>query len=654
MSPNGPWAESDVIAVLELLASEAPLDRFDTVVSEASQKGATVAELEALERAKRLGLSVYSRLDRRQRREAGLSALVDTARDLATSNNLDTLLKVITRRARMLLASDMSYISLPDEEHGFFYVHTSDGHTSTLNVGLRLPPESGLGNAVLADPAPIWTPDYLTDERIQHSEAIDRVVRAEGLHAIMAVPLSYGTRPFGILYVADRKVRHFTADERSLMSSLGDLAGVAIKKARLLDQTMAVASGLKQHVSQAEAGLKNVRELSDNHNRLFELVLSGGDLDALAEEASKRLGGALQITADNGTVLTSAGEVTEFDKTAVVVATMEAHAAREPVPLDDGLWVAPIVAGDDDLGTLVLFPRRELTDRDLELVRLITQAAAVLLLLRTSKTEDAAGQVREELMNDMLTLPHRPGDQLGKRARRLGYDLDKPHVVVVARPEGKPRGKMGIWACSYAYRGNGIKTTQHDMTVFLLPGTDAAAAARALLAELEPLVGAPVTVAGAGPVTGPDAVPHTYQEALRCLDAITALGAKGRSASASELGFLGLLLSHTPDVEGFIESAIGPVLDYDRERFTELARTLDAYFEVGASPTYAAEKLHVHPNTVARRLERISELLGPQWQKPDRALDIHLALRLSRIRRVLLERPLPQPGDQVSAADYDT
>jgi DNA-binding PucR family transcriptional regulator len=83
---------------------------------------------------------------------------------------------------------------------------------------------------------------------------------------------------------------------------------------------------------------------------------------------------------------------------------------------------------------------------------------------------------------------------------------------------------------------------------------------------------------------------------------------------------------------GFVEQTVGPVLEYDRDRSAELELTLEAYFAAGGSPTYAAEKLQVHPNTVSRRLERVSQLLGPDWQEPAHALEIQLALRLRRVR----------------------
>jgi DNA-binding PucR family transcriptional regulator len=85
-------------------------------------------------------------------------------------------------------------------------------------------------------------------------------------------------------------------------------------------------------------------------------------------------------------------------------------------------------------------------------------------------------------------------------------------------------------------------------------------------------------------------------------------------------------------VDDFLAATLGPVLDYDRRRSTTLTRTLSAYFAAGGSPARAAEALLVHVNTVTQRLERLSTLLGEDWQRPDRALELQVALRLHHLR----------------------
>ncbi|WP_344405737.1 helix-turn-helix domain-containing protein, partial [Dactylosporangium fulvum] len=135
----------------------------------------------------------------------------------------------------------------------------------------------------------------------------------------------------------------------------------------------------------------------------------------------------------------------------------------------------------------------------------------------------------------------------------------------------------------------------------------------------------------------PAGIAAAYRDADRCVTALAALGRPGPGASPAELGFVGLLLGSAPDgrdrdVHAFLDGTIGPVVDYDARRGTALVKTLEAYFGVGGSLARAAELLHVHVNTVTQRLERIGQLLGADWQKPERALEVQLALRLHRLQ----------------------
>ncbi len=80
-----------------------------------------------------------------------------------------------------------------------------------------------------------------------------------------------------------------------------------------------------------------------------------------------------------------------------------------------------------------------------------------------------------------------------------------------------------------------------------------------------------------------------------------------------------------------MRGVLGPVLDHDTTRGTDLIGTLEAWFAAGGSPRHASSALHVHVNTVAQRLERVSALLGADWTRPERALEVQLALHLRRL-----------------------
>lgn len=143
----------------------------------------------------------------------------------------------------------------------------------------------------------------------------------------------------------------------------------------------------------------------------------------------------------------------------------------------------------------------------------------------------------------------------------------------------------------------------------------------------------PVTAGIAGPVRPDSGLAGAHAEATRCAEALVALGRTGAGAAPGDLGFAGVLLADRPDIAGYVEATLGPVLRHDTERGSELLGTVEAWLDAGESPRRAATGLHVHVNTVAQRLDRVGALLGPHWQRPDRLLEVRIALRLHRLRR---------------------
>lgn len=142
-----------------------------------------------------------------------------------------------------------------------------------------------------------------------------------------------------------------------------------------------------------------------------------------------------------------------------------------------------------------------------------------------------------------------------------------------------------------------------------------------------------MSVVAAGPCQGVAALPGCYTEGRRCLSAMRVLGLTGDGACAADLGFLGVLLGREQDTGGFVDRVLGPVLRWDERRGTELVRTLEAYFAVNGSHIRAKDLLHVHVNTVVQRLERVAALLGRDWDHPERALEIQLALRIHLVHQ---------------------
>ena len=624
---------------LELLAREAAPVEFERPLLAARATGAPPEDLAELEDVKLAALRVRALLERRRRREEELSGLYDTAGDLAGLRDLDAVLRAIVHRARTLLGADVTYMTLNDPDRGDTYMRITDGSVAASFQQLRLPAGAGLGGLVAVTGTPYSTANYGNDARFQHTSEIDHGVRDEGLVAILGVPLRLGSTVIGVLFAANRTERPFAREEVALLVSLAAHAAIAIDTARLLTETQAALAELSVANTVIQAHSESVERAAAAHDRMTALVLRGGGVDDVAADLVDVLdGGVLVLDAQGRELATakspgSATDLPELDKVSVVEAVAASRGEGRSVMRGD-LYVAAIVAGADNLGALVFRPVRPLAGADQRILERAAQITALLLLFRRTVAE-AEGQVRGELLDDLIGRPVRDQDALRSRARRLGVDLDAPLVVLAAADQadgGGLRQRAVSWARTFAAGRGGLAAARDGRVVLILPGTDAGAAARQVARELGRALGHPVTAGGAGPATGPAAVAPAYRAADSCATAMIALGRLGDGGSNTELGYVGLLLGDRREVPGFVTGVLGPVLDYDQRRGTALVKTLEAYFGAGGSLAHAAEVLHVHVNTVTQRLDRIAQLLGADWHDPSRALDLQLALRLHRLR----------------------
>jgi hypothetical protein len=616
-----------VTEFFELLLGDAAAIEYERPLVRARAAGVDVQELGELERVKLLALQVREAFETRRRRESELSALFDTAGDLAALRSVDSVLTAIVRRARQLLGTDASYLTLHDRARGDTYMRVTEGSVSARFQALRLPMGAGLGGLVAQTAAPYASASYFTDARFRHTDEINDGVLDEGLVAILGVPLIRGSQVIGVLFAADRSERTFDRSEVALLGSLAAHAAIALDNARLLEETRAALDELSATTRELRAYTASVERAAGAHDRFIDVVLRGGGVEDVAAAVTESLGGRI-------TVLDEEGRVTPADPSdddpglppdpagALTLARSTGRTVG-----DGSWWTAAVTVGSELMGGLVLHRDEDLSDADQRILERAALVTALLLLIRRTAVE-AGSRVRGELLEELLTSPGRDPDGLRERARRLGADLDRPQAVVTARVEERFRSRALAAATHLAAVRGGLAGAHGGAVVVCLPDLDAGAAAATVCRELTGAGAGTVTAGGAGPVTGPGAVAAAQAEAARCAATLVALGREGSSAGAVELGFFGLLVGEGRDVRSFVAATLTPVLEYDARRGTDLVATLRAYFDAGGSPARAAERLRVHVNTVTQRLDRVGRLLGKDWSAPDRALEVQLALRL--------------------------
>ncbi|SPT57657.1 Sugar diacid utilization regulator [Actinomadura madurae] len=97
---------------------------------------------------------------------------------------------------------------------------------------------------------------------------------------------------------------------------------------------------------------------------------------------------------------------------------------------------------------------------------------------------------------------------------------------------------------------------------------------------------------------------------VRCVDHIASLAA----LTAEEL------------IGATAGAVLGPLLELAPARRLPLAETLLTYLRCGDNAVIAAERLHIHEQTVRYRLRRITELTGGRFTEPEGRLDVMLML----------------------------
>ena len=519
------------------------------------------------------------------------------------------ILEAIVRRARTLLGTDVAYLTLYDAAAGDTFMRATDGSVSAPFQSVRLSLGDGLGGLVASTHRPYWTADYLADRRFAHTGVIDTAVGDEGLVAICGTPLlvdgpvrrgAVRRQPDAAARSPARRSR-CSARWRPWPRCRSCRPGPPPKKRR----HCATPCQRPTPVSNSAAAA---------HDRFAELVLPAVGLDEITAALAELLGGWVVLVDETGRRLSWTGAGTGAAVRAA--ACEEARRGAGRLVHRHGMWAVTVKAAHEQLGFLVIGGVEDLDDPDRRTIERAGMVTALLLLFERAAT-DAEQRLRTDLVSDLVGGRGYAAVRQA-RARGQGLDLGEPHVVLVARGHAEA-SRRALVMSAHAAVGETALVGEHDGdVVVLVPAKDAQECAAVVAARMSRT--AEVTVGAAGPVTSVEDIPAAHVDARRTTAALLALGRSGTGGSAESLGFAGLVSGSAP-VGAYVARALGPVLDYDRARGSDLLGTLEAYFAAGGIPATPRPSCTSTSTRWPQRLERIGSLLGTGWQGPEQSLE---------------------------------
>ncbi|WP_427889120.1 helix-turn-helix domain-containing protein [Kribbella sp. GL6] len=553
--------------------------------------------------------------ERRRRRDQELTALFSSARELAQLRDVDELLGRLVERAHDLVGTDVTYLSEFDPDSRELRVRTTLGTVEPSFLGLRVPPGVGLASQVVEGRRPSWTSKYAVMTEAPHDSAIDAAVSAEGLVSLLGVPLLAGDEVIGALFAANRVEHAFSPEEISLLSAFADHAAIVLQTARLLARTQESADETRRAYGELSRHVEAMERASEVHSDLTSLVLQGG----AASDVAIALGRALRC------------QVTMLDPEhldgPVGDAVDRSRRSGRCSPVADGTYAVAVLAGPALLGALLL-EQGELEFGPVEL-RTAERAAQItaLLNLKQDAMIEAEQRVRSDLLADLLSDDADRRGEVASRARARGIRLDELRsVVVVSVPAELRRDAIR------ALRRTGGPAGEHaERAVVLTSHADPSAASTFVHTTVSRAVRAPVLTVGAA---FSDDLRAQVEAAASCVRILPSLGLTDVAVTTDEyLPYVALFGPGEARVAAYVRRVIGPILDWDAKHVGKLLPTLAAYLSNRMSPVATARALHLHKNAVLQRLERASELLGDDWQEPDRLFRITVAVRLAELTK---------------------
>jgi signal transduction histidine kinase len=132
-----------------------------------------------------------------------------------------------------LAGVDVAFVGEPAGEDRIVLRHTVNITTTDLVEGLVVPAGTGLGGKVLTARRPLWVSDYCAARDITHH--FKTQAAAEGVKAMIAVPIVHDGQLLGVLYGANRYVTSFgdrTAQALEHVASRTAAAQIVAERAR--------------------------------------------------------------------------------------------------------------------------------------------------------------------------------------------------------------------------------------------------------------------------------------------------------------------------------------------------------------------------------------------------------------------------------------
>ena len=164
----------------------------------------------------------------------GYRRLIDIARDLASTLDLDILLSRIVHAAAEISGAEAASILLYDDTSRQLYFQVSTNMDESTRRGITVPLDGSIAGWIVNNRKPVRITNAHEDSRFYSNvEAVTGLTT----QSLLGIPLVTKNKVVGVLEALNKHKGKFSDTDESMLLVLGAQAAVAIENARLFQQS---------------------------------------------------------------------------------------------------------------------------------------------------------------------------------------------------------------------------------------------------------------------------------------------------------------------------------------------------------------------------------------------------------------------------------
>ncbi len=617
-------------------------------------------------------------------------ALYQVATEISSLMGLDHILNSVVQKLRLLLNSDMTGISLLDQNGNIVMVATAGDYSKNLRE-VRFIKENDLTAQVIDTKKPVIRCHNQSTEEIYSHDAIGHNAEAEGSNVEVGVPLQNADRVIGVLYVLRRGANVFSVSEVDLLCRFSQQAAIAIENARLYEHEQHNVLKLKEFNHLIETQHDLLKRSVSIHNELTSMVLLDRGIDAITGTLASLLGASVLVTDQFSLLISSASSTIESDSLHIqILAEKEVpreflnnskvmgffkRLAKERRPLvlsvypelgmSSPLLVAPIVVGHAILG-YVSITRPEQKFEELDNVA-IEHAATIyaLEIMKKKIAVEVENRLKVDYLDDLLSGHYNSDEEIIIRAKFLGYDLTRSYQIIIIDinnfsdyikiQQGNEKKITKLKGRFYDIIHNlvlerspqSIVVSKSDKVVIITDVNPTRGLftesmmpeqlAQMLKHKISKTLTEVTTSIGIGSVTKClRDFERSYNEANMVLNVLNRFGKKDVIMTFHEIGIYGLLfqIGNKEEMLNYFQRVLGKLLEYDKKNGTFLLVTLESFLQNNCNLQKTSKSAFLHINTLNYRLKRIHEVTGINLNSSEDRLNVQVALKIRELLEI--------------------